>query len=162
LWAFAVLVVLNFFIYIISCHSAAEHRASTRILHHTQFLALLVISPHIFLTPLASSSAILLHLFLGLTLPHLPWGFHCRACLAMLCAYKITKMSKVLYKGAVGYVFFPLTLYPLTTTIVAPPCNAIKWQMGFNLSFKGLIFLNLLQSVLGHSAVMLAVSSNNM
>ena len=25
------------------------------------------------------------------------------------------------------------------TTIVAPPSNASKWQMGFNLAFKGLI-----------------------
>ena len=27
------------------------------------------------------------------------------------------------------------------TTIVAPPCNARKWQMGFNLAFKGLTML---------------------
>ena len=27
----------------------------------------------------------------------------------------------------------------LTTTIVAPPSNASKWQMGFNSAFKGLI-----------------------
>jgi hypothetical protein len=26
----------------------------------------------------------------------------------------------------------------LTTTIVAPPSNASKWQMGFNSAFKGL------------------------
>ena len=26
----------------------------------------------------------------------------------------------------------------LTTTIVVPPCNASKWQMGFNSAFKGL------------------------
>ena len=32
----------------------------------------------------------------------------------------------------------PLTLNLLTTTIVAPPSNASKWQMGFNLAFKGL------------------------
>jgi len=32
----------------------------------------------------------------------------------------------------------PLTLNLLTTTIVAPPSNASKWQMGFNSSFKGL------------------------
>ena len=32
-----------------------------------------------------------------------------------------------------------LTLNLLTTTIVAPPSNANKWQMGFNLAFKGLI-----------------------
>ena len=34
---------------------------------------------------------------------------------------------------------FPLTLNLLTTTIVAPPSNASKWQMGFNSAFKGLI-----------------------
>jgi hypothetical protein len=32
-----------------------------------------------------------------------------------------------------------LTLNLLTTTIVAPPSNASKWQMGFNLAFKGLM-----------------------
>ena len=32
-----------------------------------------------------------------------------------------------------------LTLNLLTTTIVAPPSNASKWQMGFNSTFKGLI-----------------------
>jgi len=31
-----------------------------------------------------------------------------------------------------------LTLNLLTTTIVAPPNNASKWQMGFNSVFKGL------------------------
>jgi hypothetical protein len=31
-----------------------------------------------------------------------------------------------------------LTLNMLTTTIVAPPSNASKWQMGFNSAFKGL------------------------
>jgi len=31
-----------------------------------------------------------------------------------------------------------LTLNLLTTTIVAPPRNARKWQMGFNSAFKGL------------------------
>src|SRR5215468_7671731 len=30
-----------------------------------------------------------------------------------------------------------LTLNLLTTTIVAPPSNASRWQMGFNLPFKG-------------------------
>ena len=37
------------------------------------------------------------------------------------------------------FVFLALTLNPLTTTIVAPPSNASKWQMGFNSAFKGLI-----------------------
>ena len=36
------------------------------------------------LTPLASSSTVLRHVFLGLPLPHLPWGLHSRACLAMM------------------------------------------------------------------------------
>jgi len=31
-----------------------------------------------------------------------------------------------------------LTLNLLTTTIVAPPSNASKWQTGFNSGFKGL------------------------
>jgi hypothetical protein len=33
-----------------------------------------------------------------------------------------------------------LTLNLLTTTKVAPPSNARKWQMGFNLAFKGLMW----------------------
>ena len=37
------------------------------------------------------------------------------------------------------YRFKPLTLNLLTTTIVAPPSNASKWQMGFNSAFKGLM-----------------------
>ena len=32
-----------------------------------------------------------------------------------------------------------LTLNLLTTTIVAPPSNASKWQMEFNSAFKGLM-----------------------
>ena len=32
-----------------------------------------------------------------------------------------------------------LTLNLLTTTIVVPPSNASKWQMGFNSAFKGLM-----------------------
>ena len=32
-----------------------------------------------------------------------------------------------------------LTLNLLTTTIVALPSNASKWQMGFNSAFKGLM-----------------------
>ena len=36
-------------------------------------------------------------------------------------------------------VQYILTLNLLTTTIVAPPSNASKWQMGFNSAFKGLI-----------------------
>ena len=70
-------------IYITSCHSAVEHRASTRILHLTLFLASVLISIQVFLTLQASSSTFLRHVFLGLPLPHLPWGFHSRACLVI-------------------------------------------------------------------------------
>jgi len=31
-----------------------------------------------------------------------------------------------------------LTLNLLTTTVIAPPSNTSKWQMGFNSAFKGL------------------------
>jgi hypothetical protein len=34
---------------------------------------------------------------------------------------------------------FFLTFNLLPTTIVAPPSNASKWQMGFNSAFKGLM-----------------------
>jgi hypothetical protein len=64
--------------YIILRHSAAEHRASTRILHRTLFLASLLISAQVFLTTLSSSSTFLRHVFLGLPLPRLPWWFHSR------------------------------------------------------------------------------------
>ena len=66
-----------------SHHSAAEHRASTRILHLALFLASVLISTQVFLTPSASLSTVLRHVFLGLPLPHMPWGFHSRTCLAM-------------------------------------------------------------------------------
>ena len=39
------------------------------------------------------------------------------------------------------YWLAPLTLNLLTTTIVAPPSNDRKWQMGFNSAFKGLVTL---------------------
>jgi hypothetical protein len=60
-----------------------EHRASTRILHLTLFVASVLISAQVFLTPLASSGTVLHHVFLGLPLPCLPWEFHSRACVAI-------------------------------------------------------------------------------
>jgi len=36
-----------------------------------------------------------------------------------------------------------LTLNLQMTTIVAPPSNASKWQMGYNSAFKGLIWLRI-------------------
>ena len=43
----------------------------------------------------------------------------------------------ILYYPAPLFIY--LTLNLLTTTIVSPPSNASKWQMGFNSAFKGLI-----------------------
>jgi len=40
-----------------------------------------------------------------------------------------------------------LTLNLLTTTIVAPPSKASKWQMGFNSEFKGLIRYSVLEYI---------------
>jgi hypothetical protein len=40
--------------------------------------------------------------------------------------------------SAVDLLKASLTLNLLTTTIVAPPSNASKWQMRFNSAFKGL------------------------
>ena len=78
-----VFIYIYIYIYITSHHSAAEHRASTRILHFTLFLASVLLSTQVLLTPLVSSSTVLRHVFLGLHLPRLSWGFHSRACLAM-------------------------------------------------------------------------------
>jgi hypothetical protein len=77
------LYIIIIIIIIASSHSAAEHRASTRIFHLTLFLPSALISAQVLLIPLASSSTVLRHVFFGLPLPCLPWGFHSRACLAM-------------------------------------------------------------------------------
>jgi hypothetical protein len=50
--------------------------------------------------------------------------------------------------SVLSYLFYlrtnkALTLNLLTTTIVAPPSNASKWQMGFNSAFKTLIYNSL-------------------
>ena len=66
-----------------SHHSAAEHRASTRILLRILFLASLLISAQVLFTPLAFSSTVLRHVFFGLPLPRLPRGYHSRSCLVM-------------------------------------------------------------------------------
>ena len=44
------------------------------------------------------------------------------------------------------YYCTALTLNLLTTTIVTPPSNASKWQMGFNSTFKGLMQGELLRN----------------
>ena len=43
------------------------------------------------------------------------------------------------------YLGTTLTFNLLTTTIVAPPSNASKWQIGFNSTFKGLTYQNSVQ-----------------
>jgi hypothetical protein len=53
-----------------------------------------------------------------------------------------TKQSEGMYNCGFYHIYNTtniLTLNLLTTTIVAPPSNASKWQMGFNSVFKGLI-----------------------
>jgi hypothetical protein len=50
-----------------------------------------------------------------------------------------TTDSKFHFCYTMKYPQYNLTLNLLTTTIVAPPSNASKWQMGFNLAFKGLM-----------------------
>jgi hypothetical protein len=42
------------------------------------------------------------------------------------------------------FTLYLLTLNLLTSTIVAPPSNASKWQMGFNSAFKGLNIHNMI------------------
>jgi len=78
-----VYIYIYIYIYMASGHSAAEHRASTRIFHLTLFLASVLIFSQVLLTPLASSSTLLRPVFFGLPLPRLPWGFYSRACLAV-------------------------------------------------------------------------------
>ena len=61
------------------------HRPLTTVLQLVLFCAICSRSCH--LSPSISISAIksLLQAFLGLPLSRSPWGFHCRACLVMLC-----------------------------------------------------------------------------
>jgi hypothetical protein len=48
-----------------------------------------------------------------------------------------------------------LTLNLLTTTIVAPPNNASKWEMGFNSAFKGLMPMAITPKIYRHVLNML-------
>jgi predicted amidophosphoribosyltransferase len=53
-------------------------------------------------------------------------------------AYETTHAHKSSTIYIICNILTRLTLNLLTTTIVAPPSNASKWQMGFNSAFKGL------------------------
>ena len=60
---------------------------------------------------------------------------------SIILSFAHTVYLYVLYGSQNKQLLFPytaLTLNLLTTTIVAPPSNASKWQMGFNSAFKGL------------------------
>ena len=48
------------------------------------------------------------------------------------------KLFSLVFCYVAVYLKANLTLNLLTTTIVAPPSNASKWQMGFNSAFNGL------------------------
>jgi hypothetical protein len=50
----------------------------------------------------------------------------------------ITHAHFLALTGDADFMENVLTLNLLTTTMVAPPNNASKWQMGFNSAFKGL------------------------
>jgi len=53
-----------------------------------------------------------------------------------------------------------LTLNLPTTTIVAPPSNASKWQMGYNSAFKGLkIMYECLMMMIQHESKQAAISN---
>ena len=103
------IIILSSNTYIASHHSAAEHRPSTRILHLTLFSASVLISAQVFLNPLASSRTVLRHVFLGLPLPRLPWGFHSRVRLAMsldgLCSVRPNHphLRFLICKSILGY-----------------------------------------------------------
>ena len=51
-----------------------------------------------------------------------------------------------------------LTLNLLTTTIVAHPSNASKWQMGFNSAFKGIVVVSRLRVKLSWHVAMKVLS----
>ena len=58
----------------------------------------------------------------------------------------VYRYNKIALTGCISFIMLVfvfklqvLTLNLLTATIVAPPSNASKWQMGFNSAFKWLI-----------------------
>jgi hypothetical protein len=63
-------------IIIVSHHSSREHRALTKLLHLTQFLASTLTSFHVLPWCLISSKIVLRHVVRGLPRDLVPWGFH--------------------------------------------------------------------------------------
>ena len=72
-------IYIYIYIYIVSHHSSREHRALTKFLHLTRFLASTLTSFHVLPWCLISSRIVLRHVVRGL----IPWGFHSRAAFAM-------------------------------------------------------------------------------
>ena len=58
---------------------------------------------------------------------------------AILVAQAAHHSPNLMLWNAIFCICLALTLSLLTTTIIAPPSNASKWQMGFNSAFKGLL-----------------------
>jgi len=54
----------------------------------------------------------------------------------ILLSARFAQLLHCIVLHVLGTVLLSLTLNLLTTTIVAPPSNASKWQMGFNSAFK--------------------------
>ena len=63
---------------------------------------------------------------------------------AWVCGCSLAGIAGSNSAGSID-VYLLLTLNLLTTTIVAPPSNASKWQMGFNSVFKGLMLCDVMQ-----------------
>ena len=71
-------------------------------------------------------------------LSHTTWiSYRCVPC-HQWCKHRTSLVVKKNFFSFPVAVKIPLTLNLPTTTIVAPPSNASKWQMEFNSAFKGL------------------------
>jgi hypothetical protein len=66
--------------------------------------------------------------------------FWCTLCYyPLIFSWQIFSSKTLTVARILSVSFYHLTLNLLMTTIVAPPSNTSKWQMGFNSAFKGLI-----------------------
>jgi hypothetical protein len=75
-------VIIIIIIIIVSQHSSREHRALTKFLHLTRFLASTLTSFHVLPWSLISSKIVLRHDVRGLPRDLVPWGFHSKAAFA--------------------------------------------------------------------------------
>jgi hypothetical protein len=77
------LLYIIIIIILVSHHSSREHRALTKLLHLTRFLASTLTSFHVLSWSLISSKIVLRHVVRGLPRDPVPWGFHSKAAFAM-------------------------------------------------------------------------------